>query len=125
HNPTGINLSEEDLNELEDLVNKSGIILLSDEVYEHIVFDGKQHLSLARRENLVKNSIVISSFGKTYHMTGWKVGYCCAPEALSKEIRKVHQFMVFTVTSPMQVGLAQYMDDPLPYLNLPEFYQTK
>lgn len=125
HNPTGINLTNNDLDELEKLVDKTGIILLSDEVYEHIVFDGEQHQSLARRESLAKNSIVISSFGKTYHMTGWKVGYCCAPAELSKEIRKVHQFMVFTVTSPMQVGLAKYMEDPSPYLNLSSFYQTK
>ncbi|MBP6020541.1 MAG: methionine aminotransferase [Burkholderiaceae bacterium] len=125
HNPTGINLDESDLDQLEALVNKTNIILLSDEVYEHIVFDGKQHQSLARRESLAANAIVVSSFGKTYHTTGWKVGYCCAPAALSTEIRKVHQFMVFTVPSPLQVALANYMADPAPYLNLSEFYKPK
>lgn len=125
HNPTGINLTESDLDQLEDLVNKTGIILLSDEVYEHIVFDGQQHQSLARRAALAANAIVISSFGKTYHTTGWKIGYCCAPVALSAEIRKVHQFMVFTVPSPLQVALANYMVDPSPYLNLSKFYQPK
>lgn len=125
HNPTGINLDESDLDQLEAIVNKTDIILLSDEVYEHIIFDGKQHQSLARRERLAANAIVVSSFGKTYHTTGWKVGYCCAPAVLSVEIRKVHQFMVFTVPSPLQVALANYMDDPAPYLNLSEFYQPK
>ncbi|HEY9281287.1 MAG TPA: methionine aminotransferase [Eoetvoesiella sp.] len=125
HNPTGINLHESDLDALELIVDETGILVLSDEVYEHIVFDGKQHQSLARREALAANSIVISSFGKTYHTTGWKVGYCCAPSALSIEIRKVHQFMVFTVSSPMQVALAHYMKDPAPYLELSSFYQQK
>ncbi len=125
HNPTGINLDESDLDQLEAIVDKTNIILLSDEVYEHIIFDGKQHQSLARRERLAENAIVVSSFGKTYHTTGWKVGYCCAPAALSTEIRKVHQFMVFTVPSPLQVALANYMADPAPYLNLSDFYQPK
>lgn len=125
HNPTGINLTESDLDQLEAIVNKTNIILLSDEVYEHIIFDGKKHQSLAKRPRLAANSIVISSFGKTYHTTGWKIGYCCAPEALSTEIRKVHQFMVFTVPSPLQVALANYMADPTPYLNLSDFYQPK
>lgn len=125
HNPTGINLTEQDLDQLEELVQKTGIILLSDEVYEHIVFDGQQHQSLARRASLAENAIVISSFGKTYHTTGWKVGYCCAPAALSAEIRKVHQFTVFTVASPMQAGLAKYMLDPEPYMQLSNFYQPK
>src|SRR3546814_9911170 len=89
-------------------------MLLSDEVYEHIVFDDKPHQSLARRESLAANSIIISSFGKTYHVTGWKVGYVCAPAAITTEIRKVHQFTVFTTTSPMQFALAHYMDDPRP-----------
>ncbi len=125
HNPTGINLTDQDLDQLEDLVERTGIILLSDEVYEHIVFDGQQHQSLARRDSLAENAIIISSFGKTYHTTGWKVGYCCAPVALSAEIRKVHQFTVFTVTSPMQAGLAKYMLDPEPYMQLNSFYQPK
>lgn len=125
HNPTGINLQESDLDWLERIVSETGVMLLSDEVYEHIVFDGKQHQSLARREALAANSIVISSFGKTYHTTGWKIGYCCAPKEISTEIRKVHQFMVFTVSSPMQVALAHYMKDPAPYMELSSFYQQK
>lgn len=125
HNPTGINLQESDLDWLERIVSEKGIILLSDEVYEHIVFDNRQHQSLARRPALAANSIVISSFGKTYHTTGWKVGYCCAPKELSTEIRKVHQFMVFTVSSPMQVALAHYMKKPDPYMELSSFYQQK
>ncbi|NYT61466.1 methionine aminotransferase [Alcaligenaceae bacterium] len=125
HNPTGINLQDSDLDWLERIVDQTGVMLLSDEVYEHIVFDGQQHQSLARREKLAARSIVISSFGKTYHTTGWKIGYCCAPKAISAEIRKVHQFMVFTVSSPMQVGLAHFMKDPKPYIELSDFYQTK
>lgn len=125
HNPTGINLQESDLDWLERIVEQTGVMLLSDEVYEHIVFDGQQHQSLARREKLAARSIVISSFGKTYHTTGWKIGYCCAPKAISAEIRKVHQFMVFTVSSPMQVGLAHFMKDPKPYIELSDFYQQK
>jgi methionine aminotransferase len=125
HNPTGIILEETDLDALESIVRDTGIMLISDEVYEHIVFDGKPHQSLARRPLLAAHAFVISSFGKTYHTTGWKIGYCMAPRALSAELRKVHQFMVFTVSSPMQVGLAEYMRDPKPYLDLPAFYQTK
>ncbi len=125
HNPTGIVLNENDLDELESIVNDTGIMLLSDEAYEHIVFDGKAHQSLARREALAAHTIVISSFGKTYHATGWKIGYCCAPKAISDEIRKVHQFMVFTVSSPMQYALAEYMKDPVPYMDLASFYQEK
>ncbi|UHL63560.1 methionine aminotransferase [Paralcaligenes sp. KSB-10] len=125
HNPTGIILGESDLDALEALVRDTGIMLLADEVYEHIVFDGNTHQSVARRESLAANAIVISSFGKTYHATGWKIGYCCAPKALTAEIRKVHQFMVFTVSSPMQFALAHYMQDPAPYLGLSDFYQKK
>lgn len=125
HNPTGINLQESDLDALEKIVDETGILILSDEVYEHIVFDDKQHQSLARRPKLAANAVVISSFGKTYNATGWKIGYCCAPAALSAEIRKVHQFVVFTVPSPMQVGLAAYMQNPKPYLGLSAFYQQK
>lgn len=125
HNPTGINLDSDGLDRLEALVEKTGIILLSDEVYEHIVFDGIEHQSLARRESLAANAIIVSSFGKTYHSTGWKVGYCCAPAALSAEIRKIHQFLVFTVSSPMQYAIARYMADSAPYLALSDFYQKK
>lgn len=125
HNPTGAVLNESDLDALESIVRDTGILLVSDEVYEHIVFDGKAHASLARRPLLAEHAFVISSFGKTYHTTGWKIGYCCAPRHLSAELRKVHQFMVFTVSSPMQFALAEYMQDPKPYLDLPAFYQAK
>lgn len=125
HNPTGINLREADLDALEKIVSDTGILILSDEVYEHIVFNGQRHQSLCRRPALADKSIVVSSFGKTYHVTGWKIGYCCAPESLMNEIRKVHQFMVFTVSSPMQVALADYMQDDRPYLDLATFYKEK
>lgn len=125
HNPTGAVLDDSDLDALEGIVRDTGILLVSDEVYEHIVFDGKAHASLSRRPLLAEHAFVISSFGKTYHATGWKIGYCCAPRQLSAELRKVHQFMVFTVSSPMQFALAEYMRDPAPYLELPAFYQAK
>lgn len=125
HNPTGIVLAEQDLDALERLVEKYGILLLSDEVYEHIIFDGHSHLSLSARPNLVQNSIVVSSFGKTYHITGWKIGYCTAIPAITNEIRKVHQFTVFTTSSPFQYALAQYMTNPLPYLQLAAFYEQR
>lgn len=125
HNPTGINLEESDLDALERIVAETGIFLISDEVYEHIVFDGAKHQSLSRRESLAEKSVVISSFGKTYHVTGWKVGYCCAPSAISAEIRKLHQFNVFTVVSPMQWALARYMAKPERHLSLSGFYQAK
>ncbi|WP_397476200.1 methionine aminotransferase [Pusillimonas sp.] len=125
HNPTGIVLLEQDLDALEHLVEKHGILLLSDEVYEHIIFDGHTHLSLSTRPKLVQNTIVVSSFGKTYHITGWKMGYCTAIPAITNEIRKVHQFTVFTTSSPFQHALAQYMTNPLPYMQLAAFYQKR
>lgn len=125
HNPTGINLTDTDLDALEKIVSDTGILILSDEVYEHIVFNGQSHQSLCRRPILADHSIVVSSFGKTYHVTGWKIGYCCAPERLMSEIRKIHQFMVFTVSSPMQFALAEYMNDAEPYLGLSSFYEKK
>ena len=125
HNPTGIILSEQDLDAIERITTGTDIILLSDEVYEHIVFNGKKHLSLASRKSLAERSLVISSFGKTYHTTGWKIGYVCAPKALTTELRKVHQFAVFTVSSPMQVALAQFMQQPEHHENLSAFYQDK
>lgn len=125
HNPTGINLQENDLNALERIVEETGIFLISDEVYEHIVFDGQKHQSLSRRKSLAEHAVVISSFGKTYHVTGWKVGYCCAPEKITAEIRKVHQFNVFTVVSPMQWALARFMANPEHHLGLSDFYQAK
>jgi len=125
HNPTGILCTEDDLNALERITQNTDIILISDEVYEHIVLHGQRHLSLATREPLAARSVVISSFGKTYHATGWKIGYCCAPAALMREIRKVHQFVVFTVPSPMQVALAEFMQRKDAYLGLSAFYQEK
>jgi methionine aminotransferase len=125
HNPTGIILEDEDLDALEAIVRDTGVLLLSDEPYEHIVFDGQPHRSLATRSLLAEHSFVISSFGKTYHTTGWKVGYCCAPARLTAEVRKIHQFIVFTVSSPMQFALAEFIKDPKPYLELPAFYQAK
>ncbi len=125
HNPTCINLLESDLDALEDIVARSGITLLSDEVYEHIVFDDDIHRSLCRRPALAERAVIVSSFGKTFHMTGWKIGYCTAPVALMTEIRKVHQFNVFTVNTPMQYALAAFMTDPQHYRNLPKFYQEK
>lgn len=125
HNPTGIVLQAADLDQLERIVSETGILLLADEAYEHIVFDGQSHQSLARREALAAHAIVIDSFGKTYHATGWKVGYCCAPKPITAEIRKIHQFIVFTVNAPMQVALAHYMKNPETYTNLSAFYQKK
>jgi methionine aminotransferase len=101
------------------------VLVLSDEVYEHMVYDGQVHASVSRYPALAERSLVVSSFGKTYHVTGWKVGYVAAPRALTAEFRKVHQFNVFTVNTPMQIGLARYMADPSPYLDLPAFYQRK
>ncbi len=125
HNPTGITLKPSDLDALEQIIQETGICLLCDEVYEHIVFTSTGHLSISTRPQLAERAVVVSSFGKTYHTTGWKVGYCTAPAALMSEIRKVHQFMVFTVSSPMQVAIARYMHDPKPYLQLSQFYQSR
>lgn len=125
NNPTGINLTEQDLDNLEKIVKETDILVLSDEVYEHIVLNGEPHRSLASRPVLAKNTVVVFSFGKTYNITGWKIGYICAPAELTHELRKVHQFTVFTVPSPMQVGLAEFAADPEPYVSLPAFYQKK
>ena len=125
HNPTGIILTESDLDALQHIVQKHGILLLSDEVYEHITFDGKKHLSVSTRPILQQHAVVVSSFGKTYHITGWKTGYCSAPTAIMAEIRKVHQFTVFTVSSPFQHALAQYMSNPLHHTQLAAFYEKR
>jgi methionine transaminase len=125
HNPTGRVLRDEDIAALERIAAETGVLLLSDEVYEHIVFDGEPHRSLLRSPLLAERSVVISSFGKTFHTTGWKVGYACAPRPIAAEIRKVHQFMVFAVNTPAQHAFAHYLADPLPYLSLPMFYQAK
>ena len=125
HNPTGMVWQKTDLDRLAQLVKNTSTLILSDEVYEHMVFDGAVHYSVASHPELAARSFLISSFGKTYHVTGWKVGYVAAPSALSKEFRKVHQFNVFTVNTPMQYGLASYLADAAHYLNLPAFYQAK
>jgi len=125
HNPSGTVWSREDMLKLQELLAPTDVLLISDEVYEHMVFDGKEHQSAARFPGLAARAFIVSSFGKTYHVTGWKVGYVAAPAPLSAEFRKVHQFNVFTVNTPMQHGLAAYMADPAPYLQLPAFYATK
>src|SRR6185312_9898610 len=120
---TGSTFAPADIAALADIVRGTDILIVSDEVYEHMVFDGARHESLCRHPELAARSFVVSSFGKTYHVTGWKVGYVAAPAALSAEFRKVHQFNVFTVNTPMQHALAAYMADAAPYLELPAFYQ--
>jgi methionine aminotransferase len=125
HNPTGRVWHADDMRRLESLVRDTNVLILSDEVYEHMVYDGAPHQSVARYPELARRSFVVSSFGKTFHVTGWKVGYVAAPAALMAEFRKVHQFNVFTVNTPMQVGLAEYLADPAPYVELPAFYQRK
>jgi methionine aminotransferase len=125
HNPTGMVWNTRDLVRLADLVRNTSALILSDEVYEHMVYDGIKHQSVASHPELAARSFLISSFGKTYHVTGWKVGYVAAPASLTKEFRKVHQFNVFTVNTPMQYGLAAYLSDANHYLNLPAFYQAK
>ena len=125
HNPTASIWTAEDLETLYDLVKNTSILILSDEVYEHMVYDGEPHQSIARHSELQKRSFLISSFGKTFHVTGWKVAFVAAPAALMTEYRKVHQFNVFTVNTPMQYALASYMQEPQHYLNLPRFYQAK
>lgn len=125
HNPSATVWSDAQMRQLEDLLAPTNVLLLSDEVYEHMVFDGQQHQSAARFAGLAARAFIVSSFGKTYHVTGWKVGTVAAPAALIAEFRKVHQFNVFSVNTPMQVGLAQYMTNPAPYLELPAFYQRK
>jgi methionine transaminase len=125
HNPSATIWSAADMRRLEELLAPTEVLVISDEVYEHMVFDGQQHQSAARFPGLAARAFIVSSFGKTYHVTGWKVGYVAAPAPLTSEFRKVHQFNVFTVNSPMQYGLASYMADPQRYRLLPAFYQRK
>jgi methionine aminotransferase len=125
HNPSATIWSRADMLALQDLLEPTNILLISDEVYEHMVFDGAQHESAARYPGLAARAFIISSFGKTFHVTGWKVGTVAAPASMTAEFRKVHQFNVFTVNTPMQYGLAAYMANPAPYLDLPAFYQRK
>jgi len=125
HNPSGAVLGDADIAALERLTAGTGIIVLSDEVYEHVVFDGQPHRGMSRYPALAARSVVVASFGKTYHVTGWRVGYCMAPAALMTEIRKVHQFATFAADTPMQYGFLHMMGDPGRYLGLAEFYQAK
>lgn len=111
HNPSATVLKDSDLDKLEEITSGSDILILADEVYEHIVFDGKKHLSICSRPELVKRSFIVGSLGKTLHITGWKIGFCMAPEAFMKEFRKVHQFMVFSVNTPIQYALAEYLQN--------------
>lgn len=125
HNPSATVWSRDDMLRLQEILAPTNVLLISDEVYEHMVFDHQDHQSAARFPGLAARAFIVSSFGKTYHVTGWKVGYVAAPTALTTEFRKVHQFNVFTVNTPVQHGLAAYMADATPYLALPSFYQRK
>lgn len=125
HNPSGQVWSKEDVDQLASLVSKRGIFVISDEVYEHILFDGKVHHSLGSHPDLRELTFVCGSFGKTFHVTGWKIGYCIAPIRLSQEFRKIHQYVTFSTVTPIQFALAEYLDDPKHYLDLPSFYQKK
>jgi len=125
HNPSATVWTRADLDALAELLRPTDVLLIADEVYEHMVYDGVAHASACSHPQLAARAFVVSSFGKTYHVTGWKVGYVAAPRALTAEFRKVHQFNVFTVNTPVQHGLARYMADPRPYLELPAFYQRK
>lgn len=125
HNPTGGVLSKHDMEQLIEVTRDTDIIILSDEVYEHIIFDGEQHQSISRFPELAERSFVVASFGKTFHNTGWKMGYCAAPKALMKEFQKVHQFNVFSVNHPIQRALASYLKNEETYLSLSQFFQRK
>lgn len=125
HNPTATILHHHDIEELSAIVKNQDILILSDEVYEHLIYDGETHHSMARYPELQQRSFVIASFGKPFHATGWKVGYCMAPAILMQEFRKVHQFLVFSVNAPMQVAIAEYLRNEKNYLGLPDFFQKK
>ncbi|MGV8879052.1 MAG: methionine aminotransferase [Sphingobacteriaceae bacterium] len=125
HNPTGIILKEEDIRELSAIVKNQDILILSDEVYEHIVFDGQRHLSLCRYPELMQRSFIVASFGKLCHTTGWKMGYCMAPANLMKEFQNIHQFQVFSVNTPIQFAITSYLQNEDNYLVLSDFFQQK
>ncbi len=125
HNPTGAVFDAEDVARLAAIVRDTDIVILADEVYEHMVYDGREHLSLARHPELAERAVIVASLGKTYHATGWRVGYCLAPAELSTEIRKVHQYVVFSAPAPLQAGLAGMLAEPGSYLGLAAFYQRK
>ena len=125
NNPTGMILEEEDMRELINITRNSDILILSDEVYEHLVYDGKVHLSVSQYPELKERSFITASFGKLFHNTGWKVGYCLAPEWLMTEFRKVHQFQIFSVNTPVQYAIADFLNDEKNYLGLGDFFQAK
>lgn len=125
HNPTGSVLKSNDIVELKKIVENNDIFILSDEVYEHIIFDGKKHESISSYPDLAAKSFVVSSFGKTYHATGWKIGYCLAPENLTEEFRKIHQYLTFSVNTPVQSAYAEFLDHENRYMDLSSFYQKK
>ncbi|HTH75149.1 MAG TPA: pyridoxal phosphate-dependent aminotransferase [Trinickia sp.] len=125
HNPTATVFGDADIERLTALTRNTDIVVLSDEVYEHVIFDGALHHSMARHRELAERSVIVSSFGKSYHVTGWRVGYCLAPPELMEEIRKVHQFMVFSADTPMQYAFVEALGDPASYLGLAAFYQRK
>jgi len=125
HNPTATILQKKDIEELSAIVKNQDILIISDEVYEHLIYDNQTHHSMCRYPELQQRSFVIASFGKPFHATGWKVGYCMAPAALMNEFRKVHQFLVFSVNAPMQVAIAEYLKNEQTYLGLREFFQQK
>lgn len=125
HNPSATVWTRQEMERLASLLAPTDVLLISDEVYEHMVFDGAPHVSASSIPELAERAFVVSSFGKTFHVTGWKVGTVCAPRSLTTEFRKVHQFNVFTVNTPVQHGIAEYLGNPRPYLDLPEFYQRK
>ena len=125
HNPSGTVLEAEDLRKLEERLRPTQTLVLSDEVYEHLIFDGRAHQSICRFPGLRERAFVCASFGKTFHVTGWKMGYCLAPEALMREFRKIHEFVVFSVSHAAQKALARYLETPERYLALPGFFQRK
>lgn len=125
HNPTGSVIGMEEIALLEDITKGTDIVILSDEVYEHIIFDGEKHLSISRFPNLAERSMIIFSFGKTFHVTGWKMGYCLAPERLMTEFRKIHQFLVFSANTPIQYAIAEFMNDKKNYDEVHLLYQNK
>jgi len=125
HNPSGTVLEAEDLRKLEERLRNTQTLVLSDEVYEHLIFDGRAHQSICRFAGLRERAFVCASFGKTFHVTGWKMGYCLAPQALMQEFRKIHEFVVFSVNHAAQKALARYLEKPERYLDLPRFFQRK
>ena len=125
HNPSGTVLSHNDINQLIRITRNRDILILSDEVYEHLIFDGLKHESLCRYPELASKSFVVGSFGKTFHATGWKTGFVLAPANLTAELRKIHQFLVFSANTPIQYAFAEFLEDEANYIHLPDFYQKK